>query len=90
MKSNITHSFIAIITILLFSVKASAQTAEDALTIGQNQYGGTARTISMGNAFTALGGDLGSIAINPAGSAVSGFEPRHQHQRQPKPFHQLL
>lgn len=50
-----------------------AQTAQDALTIGQNQYGGTARTIAMGNAFTALGGDLGSISINPAGSAVAGY-----------------
>ena len=50
-----------------------AQTAYDALTLGQNQYGGTARTMAMGNAFTALGGDLGSIAINPAGSAVAGY-----------------
>ncbi|MBP5538728.1 MAG: hypothetical protein J6X69_02670 [Bacteroidales bacterium] len=58
---------------MLLPLKSSAQTPEDALTIGQNHYGGTARTIAMGNAFTALGGDLGSIAINPAGSAVSGF-----------------
>ena len=27
----------------------------------------------MGNAFTALGGDLGSIGINPAGSAVANY-----------------
>lgn len=27
----------------------------------------------MGNAFTALGGDLGSIGINPAGGAVAGY-----------------
>lgn len=27
----------------------------------------------MGNAFTAIGGDLGSIGINPAGSAVTGY-----------------
>lgn len=73
MKTNLKINGIATITILLLSLHASAQTAEDALIIGQNQYGGTARTISMGNAFTALGGDLGSIAINPAGSAVSGF-----------------
>ena len=52
---------------------AGAQTVADALRFGENNYYGTARTISMGNAFTALGGDLGSISINPAGSAVNGF-----------------
>ena len=30
-------------------------------------------SIAMGNAFTALGGDLGSVNINPAGSAVNSF-----------------
>ncbi len=34
------------------------------------QREGTARSVSMGNAMTALGGDLGAIAINPAASAV--------------------
>ena len=50
-----------------------AQTAYDALLFSENNYEGTARTIAMGNAFTALGGDLGSVAINPAGSAVAGY-----------------
>ena len=27
----------------------------------------------MGNALTAVGGDLGSIGLNPAGSAVAGY-----------------
>ncbi len=52
---------------------ASAQTANDALLFSENNYEGTARTIAMGNAFTALGGDLGSIGINPAGSAVANY-----------------
>lgn len=52
---------------------AGAQTVADALRFGDNNYYGTARTIAMGNAFTALGGDLGSITINPAGSAVNKF-----------------
>ena len=39
----------------------------------ENNYEGTARSIAMGNAFTALGGDLGGITINPAGSAVSKY-----------------
>lgn len=34
---------------------------------------GTARSVAMGNAMTALGGDLGSININPAGVAVYKF-----------------
>ena len=52
---------------------ASAQTVGDALRFSDNNYYGTARTIAMGNAFTALGGDLGSVSINPAGSAVNSF-----------------
>ncbi len=55
------------------AVCASAQTANDALLFSENNYEGTARTVAMGNAFTALGGDLGSIGINPAGSAVAGY-----------------
>ncbi len=50
-----------------------AQTAYDALLFSENEYEGTARTMAMGNAFTALGGDLGSIGLNPAGSAVAGY-----------------
>ena len=52
---------------------ASGQTVGDALRFSDNNYYGTARTIAMGNAFTALGGDLGSVGINPAGSAVNSF-----------------
>ena len=47
-----------------------AQTAEDALNLSQEFYEGTARSMAMGNAFTALGGDLGAIGINPASSGV--------------------
>jgi len=50
-----------------------AQTAEDALNIAQEYYEGTARSMAMGNAFTALGGDLGAIGINPAGSGVMRY-----------------
>lgn len=63
------------ITILagLMATFSHAQTAYDALLFSGNNYEGTARSIAMGNAFTALGGDLGSISINPAGSAVAGY-----------------
>lgn len=57
----------------LASVCSYAQTANDALLFSESDYMGTARTAAMGNAFTALGGDLGSIGINPAGSAVAKY-----------------
>lgn len=65
----------AIFTALLSltAVAAGAQTMYDGLTFSQNNYYGTARSIGMGNAMTAVGGDLGSIGINPAGSAVAGY-----------------
>ena len=45
----------------------------DALNYSKSDYAGTARTVAMGNAFTALGGDLGAVTINPAGSAVARY-----------------
>lgn len=54
-------------------IAAGAQTMADALNLGSTNYFGTARTIGLGNAVTAVGGDLGTIAINPAGSAVAGY-----------------
>ncbi len=65
-------TFITIVSAFM-AVCGYAQTANDALIFSENDYGGTARTVAMGNAFTALGGDLGSIGINPAGSAVAGY-----------------
>lgn len=65
-------TFIAI-TLLMAAVTAGAQTMYDALTYSQNNYYGTARSIGMGNAMTAVGGDLGSVGINPAGSAVYNY-----------------
>ena len=57
----------------LTAIVAGAQTMYDGLNYSQNNYYGTARSIGMGNAMTAVGGDLGSIGINPAGSAVAGY-----------------
>jgi long-subunit fatty acid transport protein len=47
-----------------------AQNVDDALRYSQLFYGGTARFMSMGGAFTALGGDLSSLSQNPAGLGV--------------------
>ena len=63
----------ATILLSLASVAVFAQNANDAYMFSENLYEGTARTMAMGNAFTALGGDLGSLNINPAGSAVAGY-----------------
>ena len=64
----------AITFLLMVTAFASyAQSAYDGLLFSENNYEGTARSVAMGNAFTALGGDLGSITINPAGSAVAGY-----------------
>ena len=65
-----------IITLALLSLAAStavAQTMYDAINYTDNTYYGTARSAALGNAMTAIGGDLGSIGINPAGSAVAGY-----------------
>lgn len=64
------------LTILLAALAAVAgygQGAYDAWRFSENIYEGTARSVAMGNAFTALGGDLGAVSINPAGSAVAGY-----------------
>lgn len=63
----------AFIFAVLVTAAANAQTAYDAWLFSENNYEGTARSVAMGNAFTALGGDLGGISINPAGSAVAGY-----------------
>lgn len=48
----------------------SAQYVDYALRFSQQQYGSTARSKAMGNAFGALGADFSSLSINPAGIAV--------------------
>ena len=57
----------------LFATVATAQNMSDAFRLSENYYYGTARSIGLGNAVTALGGDLGSIGLNPAGSAVNNY-----------------
>lgn len=47
-----------------------AQEIRDALRYSQENLNGTARFRAMSGAFGALGGDLSSINVNPAGSAI--------------------
>ncbi|HKL37682.1 MAG TPA: hypothetical protein VJ876_02240, partial [Bacteroidales bacterium] len=59
---------------------------ESAIRNSQNIYQGSARFMGMGGAFTALGGDISSISLNPAGVGVyTGmqlvFTPSFQQQQ---------
>jgi long-subunit fatty acid transport protein len=63
------------ITIVLASIFLTfsgilAQNVDDALRYSQIFYNGTARFMSMGGAFTAVGGDLSTLTQNPAGLGV--------------------
>ncbi len=49
---------------------ATAQSAGDVLRLSQYYTGGTARSVGMGGAFGALGGDLSVLSTNPAGLGV--------------------
>lgn len=62
--------YISIISALFLTLNASAQGAADALRFSQIRHEGTARSMAMGNAFTSLGGDIYSISLNPASSAI--------------------
>lgn len=58
-----------IFAVLTFSL-AQSQEIPDAIRYSQENLSGTARFRAMGGAFGALGGDLSSINVNPAGSAI--------------------
>lgn len=57
-------------TLLFLSASLFAQSEVDALRFSREDLHGTARALSMGGAFGALGGDQTAISINPAGIAV--------------------
>lgn len=59
-----------IIVFLFASTVLFAQNEVDALRYSQNFYGGTARYMSMGGAFGALGADFSTMSTNPAGVGV--------------------
>lgn len=60
-----------VLSILILSTAlTSAQTSTDALRFSENFVNGSARYISMGGAFGALGGDFSTLSSNPAGLGV--------------------
>lgn len=66
MKKNLLLYLVAGLT---FSTIHS-QEIKDAMRYSQSELHGTSRFTAMSGAFGALGGDLSSINVNPAGSAV--------------------
>ena len=60
-------SFISILFFWICCSTLHAQGVDDALLNSQTYYEGTARSMAMGNAIGAVGGDLTAVCINPAG-----------------------
>lgn len=60
----------SLIAFLAITVAGHSQTLNDAYRYSKTELTGTARYISMSGAFTALGGDISAISLNPASSAV--------------------
>ncbi|MEG1543269.1 MAG: outer membrane protein transport protein [Tannerellaceae bacterium] len=58
------------VAFLLSGTAAFAQGEMDAYKFSQTELNGTARYLSMGGAFGALGGDISSMTSNPAGLGV--------------------
>ncbi|MBO6024251.1 MAG: outer membrane protein transport protein [Bacteroidales bacterium] len=55
---------------LLSLITAFAQGVDDACLFSQTYYQGTAKATGMGNALGAVGGDMTSVCINPAGMGI--------------------
>lgn len=66
------HKYKILLTVAFAAISSGiyAQNDWDAYTLSQQYNEGSARSVAMGNAMTALGGDMGAIPINPAASAV--------------------
>jgi hypothetical protein len=62
--------YIFLLALGLTASVAQSQEISDAMHYAQDNLNGTARFRAMGGAFGALGGDLSSLNVNPAGSAV--------------------
>ena len=65
-----TKNIIFVLIIIFNSSFINAQFIEDARRYSRQSLEGSARYISMGGAFNALGGDISAITDNPAAAAV--------------------
>ena len=66
MKKYIPH----VLIVFLYSLGSYAQSMDDVLRYTRPELKGSARYVSMGGAFNALGGDFSAINDNPAAAAV--------------------
>lgn len=58
---------ILLLALAMLSAMLRAQGVDDALLSSQTYYEGTARSMALGNATGAVGGDITAVCINPAG-----------------------
>ena len=61
---------VLILGALQLHAQLTPQYSYNALMFSSQYYDGTARSLAMGNAMTALGGDMGALSYNPAASGV--------------------
>ena len=67
------RTLIVLFAMFLGTTLALAQSQADAYRLSQTELTGTARFVSMGGAFGALGGDISVMSYNPAGLAIYIF-----------------
>ena len=70
MQVTMKRICLAIVNFISIFSLSHAQLSSDALRYSAVQYGGTARSMGVGNSMSALGGDFSTISINPAGLAT--------------------
>lgn len=66
MKKIITMAALS----LLIATSAHAQSVYEAAKINNKELSGTARFVGMGGAMGALGGDISTMGVNPAGTGI--------------------
>ncbi len=64
------RTLIGLFVLIIGSSTVFAQGEADAYRLSQTELTGTARFVSMGGAFGALGGDISVMSYNPAGLAI--------------------
>jgi len=62
--------FFTMVLATALTVTMQAQSDVDALRYSMLDFGGTARSLGSGNAYGALGGDMSSLSMNPAGLGI--------------------
>ncbi len=64
------NRIILVVFFCISTLSLMSQNISDALNYTNNNIDGSARFSAMGGAFGALGGEISSISLNPAGSAI--------------------